>query len=99
MPERYQFHNETIRLKPADAIFQYTDGVTEATYDVNAGEGATETMFGEERLLDAVKEVGNAAPEKLLPHVRGRIDAFVNGGEQFDDITMLALRYWGSKTE
>ena len=99
MPERYQFHNETIRLKPADAIFQYTDGVTEATYNVNAGEGATETMFGEERLLDAVKEVGNAAPEKLLPHVRGRIDAFVNGGEQFDDITMLALRYWGSKTE
>ena len=60
-----------------------------------SGEGAIEAMFGEKRLLDAVNELGGAAPEKLLPHIRARIDAFVNGGEQFDDITMLGLRYKG----
>ena len=54
-------------------------------------------MFGEKRLLDAVNELGGAAPEKLLPHIRARIDAFVNGGEQFDDITMLGLQYRGAE--
>ena len=36
------------------------------------------------------------AGEELLLHIRARIDAFVNGGEQFDDITMLCLRYRGN---
>ena len=62
-----------------------------------SGEGAIEAMFGEKRLLDAVNELGGAAPEKLLPHIRARIDAFVNGGEQFDDITMLGLQYRGAE--
>ena len=62
-----------------------------------SGEGAIEAMFGEKRLLDAVTELGGAAPEKLLPHIRARIDAFVNGGEQFDDITMLGLQYRGAE--
>lgn|GEM_PF-3142729 len=64
---------------------------------MNAGEGASETMFGEGRLLDAVNERPGATPEDLLPHVRGRIDEFVSGGVQFDDITMLGLRYRGVK--
>ena len=97
MPEQYQFRNETIRLKPGDVLLQYTDGVTEATYDVNAGENAVEAMFGEKRLLDAVNELGGAGPEELLKHIRARIDEFVDGGEQFDDITMLGLRYRGVK--
>ena len=62
-----------------------------------SGKGAIEAMFGEKRLLDAVNELGGAAPEKLLPHIRARIDAFVNCGEQFDDITMLGLQYRGAE--
>ena len=96
MEEEYQFRNETIRLKPGDALLQYTDGVTEATYNVNAGVDAPVTMFGEERLLDAVNELGGVSPEELLPHIRAKIDEFVSGGEQFDDITMLGLRYRGT---
>ena len=99
LPEQYRFQNRTIRLAPGDAVFQYTDGVTEATYDMNAEENAGETMFGEERLLLALGELDDPKPDELLPHIRARVDEFVKGGPQFDDITMLALRYCGRKSE
>ncbi len=88
MSEKYQFHNETIQLHPGDVIFQYTDGVTEAA-------NAHSEAFGDERLLDAMNSAPSAEPEKLLPHVRAKIDAFVAGAEQFDDITMLGLQWNG----
>ncbi len=78
-------HNRTIRLRPGDAIFQYTDGVTEAVR-------ADQSFFGEKRLLAAANSAPSAKPKELLPHIRGCIDAFVQGAEQNDDITMLALR-------
>ncbi len=96
LPEEYRYHDETVWLKPGDILFQYTDGVTEATCAPNAGMNASETMFGEQRLMDAVSELGGTAPEKLLPHVRERIGAFTGSVEQIDDITMLALRYLGT---
>ena len=74
-----------LQLSPGDALFQYTDGVTEAT-------NANNELFGEERLLDAMNCAPTAEPTELLPYLRGKIDAFVHGAEQFDDITMLGLR-------
>ena len=82
-------HNQTIHLNPGDAIFQYTDGVTEAAR-------ADRTLFGEERLLAAANSAPSARPEELLPHIRARIDAFVQGAPQYDDITMLGLQFNGS---
>ena len=85
-----RFHNQTIQLNPGDAVFQYTDGVTEA---------ATEDrqFFGEERLLEAAKSAPSAKPEELLPHIRVCIDAFVQGAPQNDDITMLGVQFNGSE--
>ncbi len=82
------FVDQELRLAPGDAIFQYTDGVTEAT-------DAKEHLFGEERLLDALNASRTEEPEALLPYLRGKIDAFVKDAPQFDDITMLALLYHG----
>ncbi|MCR4762099.1 MAG: SpoIIE family protein phosphatase [Lachnospiraceae bacterium] len=80
--------DDTIVLKPGDAVFQYTDGVTEAN-------GREKKLFGEKRLLEALADSPGAGPESLLPFVRGRIDEFVSGAPQFDDITMLGLIYKG----
>ena len=88
LPESYRYRNETIRLQSGDLIFQYTDGVTEAT-------NAQEELFGDDRLLDAMNGANNNAPESLLPYLRRRIDEFVKEAPQFDDITMLGLRYLG----
>ena len=85
LDERHQFRDLTVKLNPGDAIFQYTDGVTEAT-------DADNQLFGDGRLLDAMNSAPSAKPEELLPHVRMKIDAFVKDAPQFDDITMLGLR-------
>lgn len=82
------YRNQTITLKPGDAIYQYTDGVTEAT-------DAHEELFGETRLLDAMNSAPSVEPGELLPYVRQQIDAFVKEADQFDDITMLGLLYKG----
>ncbi len=88
MDDEPAFVDQELCLAPGDAIFQYTDGVTEAT-------DAKERLFGEERLLEALNEARTETPEVLLPYLRGQIDAFVKDAPQFDDITMLALLYRG----
>ena len=90
MNEKYRIRNQEIRLFPGDVLFQYTDGVTEAT-------DAGVEQFGEDRLLSAMSCAPGTDPEAILPHVRARIDAFVQDAPQFDDITMLALRYNGGR--
>ena len=84
------FRNQELLLKPGDAVFQYTDGVTEAMT-------AEEELFGEDRLLQTLSSAPSADPTILLPHIRGEIDAFVQNAPRFDDITMLALRYNGRR--
>ena len=77
-----------LQLQPGDKIFVYTDGLPEAT-------DAELNMFGTDRMLDALNEDPDAAPEQLLRNVRGAVDAFVKEAEQFDDLTMLCLEYKG----
>ena len=69
-------------------IFQYTDGVTEATDPDNQ-------LFGTDRMLEALNIDKEAAPDQLLNNVSSGIDRFVREAEQFDDITMLCLKYHG----
>ena len=90
VPDKYRFRNYTMQLQPGDAIFQYSDGVTEAT-------DANEELFGEERLIDALNGSPSTSPGKILPFVRKQIAEFVKDAPQFDDITMLGLRYIGNK--
>ena len=90
MENKFHFHNETIQLRPGDAIFQYTDGVTEAT-------NADNELFGDDRLLTAMNSAPSVEPKELLAHVRGKIDKFVKDAPQFDDITMLGLQYKGNQ--
>jgi sigma-B regulation protein RsbU (phosphoserine phosphatase) len=72
-------------LQKGDILFLYTDGVTEA-------ENPAKEQFSTERLKSMVNDCGKASPKEILSYVRKEIDVFANGEEQFDDITMLALR-------
>lgn len=76
----------SLQMEPGDAIFQYTDGVTEAT-------NAHNELYGMERLEAVLNKYADAAPDALLPAVKADIDAFVGDAPQFDDITMLCLEY------
>ena len=90
--DTYPYRNQTIRLRPGDVIFQYTDGVTEAADPYNQ-------LFGEQRLLEALDGASSVQPEALLPQIREKLDAFAQNAPQFDDITMLALRYNGQGSQ
>ena len=46
-------------------------------------------------MLDALNQKENADAKELLLTVRADIDLFVGEAEQFDDITMLALKIKG----
>ena len=80
---------QELQLERGDIIFLYTDGVTEAT-DMN------KELYGEDRLLDAVNSREFENMEELCRFVKSDVDAFVGDAPQFDDITMLALKYVGT---
>ena len=48
-------------------------------------------------MLEALNKEPDASAEKTLSNVMEDINCFVDGAEQFDDITMLCLRYYGEK--
>lgn len=75
-----------LELEPGDKIFQYTDGVTEAT-------NANNELYGMDRLTEILGENSALAPTELLPVIKNDIDRFVGEAPQFDDITMLCLEY------
>ena len=77
-----------IDLTPGSRIFLYTDGVPEATDE-------DKNMFGLERTLEALNSCCDCSPAETLKAVRGAVDSFVKGAEQFDDLTMMCLEYKG----
>ncbi len=76
------------KLAPGSTIFLYTDGVTEAT-------NAENQLYGESRLLRVLNAGGKESMDELCRMVKEDVDRFVGDAPQFDDITMLALRYIG----
>lgn len=82
----FEYKSFTLRLAPKEAIFLYTDGVTEALDSKN-------NLFGEERLMDALKAVPDPEPKALCSVVRIATAAFSEGVPQADDLTVLAVRY------
>ncbi len=84
--EEMNYRCGSLNLAPGDKIFQYTDGVTEAT-------DANEQLYGMERLEAVLNRNTGKKPEELLPLIKADIDAFVGEAPQFDDITMLCLEF------
>ncbi len=84
--EGYPYRAQEMQLEPGDMIYLYTDGVTEATDSNNE-------LYGESRLKDALNAQDWYSMEKLCKGIKKDVDAFVGEAPQFDDITMLAIRW------
>ena len=72
------------RLGPGDALFVYTDGVV----DARNLDGRQFTMA---RLREVIEQPSESA-QGLIDNVDDSLRAHVTAADQFDDITMLALR-------
>ncbi len=82
-----RYKDYEVQLSPGDFLFQYTDGVTEATNPDNE-------LFGDDRVMEVAKKAPLNVTE-FLRDMRSNIDGFVKEAPQFDDITMLGLLYKG----
>lgn len=82
---RTEFGEKSIMLNENDALFLYTDGVTEAMNP--AGD-----MFGEERTIEKLGQLHENTSAQMVTAMRAALRDFVADAEQSDDITMLAFR-------
>jgi serine phosphatase RsbU (regulator of sigma subunit) len=71
-------------LRPGEALFIWTDGVTEA-------QDAAGALFGEDRLAELLVQ-GPGSADDLIERVLGEVQRFAAGAEQADDITLAAVR-------
>lgn len=85
--ENIKYKESAMQLGKGDAIFMYTDGVTEA-------QDKNDELFSDERLLGLfeTKAYNKMAVRDILADVHAEIDKHSFGIEQSDDITMLMFR-------
>ena len=86
--EGIQYNEHEINLNAGDMIFLYTDGVTEANDNYNG-------FYGENRLKETINENKNKKLNDIINEITKDIDKFCNNSEQYDDITMLIIKYNG----
>ena len=87
--EDTRYRSGSLMLEAGDKIFQYTDGVTEAT-------NAKSELYGMKRLREILGENSKKTPAEILPAIKQDIDKFVGNAPQFDDITMICMEYRGT---
>lgn len=88
--EEIPYKPRSCRIVPGDVIYLYTDGVPEGNNQ--AGE-----FYGYERLEAVLGSCQGMDPVAMCLTVREDLETFAQGAEQFDDITMLALRFNGAE--
>ncbi len=75
----------SVVLSPGDTVVAYTDGVTEAL-------NAQHEEWGVDRLFETVHEAAPDGAHAVIHTVQQRLDRFVGGIAQYDDMTLLALQ-------
>jgi sigma-B regulation protein RsbU (phosphoserine phosphatase) len=83
--ESIDLEEHALSLAPGDTLLLYTDGVTEAT-------NLEQEFFGEERLGQMAKTVGQRSADEVVKQVAEAVTVFAGGAPQADDITLVALK-------
>ena len=66
-------------------LLLYTDGLTEA-------ENRGKALYSEARLLETMQALKGLGAQETIDALGKSVQAFANGAEQSDDLTMLALQ-------
>ena len=86
--EGMRYTEYELKLEPGQELFLYTDGVPEAT-------NAQNELYGTERMMKVLNSNPNLDPQGVLEEVKADVDRFVGSAPQFDDLTMLCVRFNG----
>ena len=76
-------------LRPGEALLLYTDGVTEAM-------DLSKTLYSDERLEKFLGTNRSSAPSQIIGDLISDVRHFAGEAPQSDDITLLALHYFGT---
>lgn len=82
------FDEGSVMVQPGDAVFFYTDGVTES-------QNAAEEMFGGERLQQVLSGASDLTLAATLSRMEDALKAHGGGAAQADDVSVLCFRYRG----
>jgi hypothetical protein len=84
----FTFQAQQTHLQHGDILFLYTDGLTEA-------ENKRHELYGEERMLNELKSerMKGLSPRHMINAMQASVEAYREGAEQSDDLTMLVVRY------
>ncbi|GHV91010.1 hypothetical protein AGMMS50268_15130 [Spirochaetia bacterium] len=80
----FPYQSAELTLNEGDKLYLYTDGINEA-------ENPQGDQFGNDRLLETANSCRELGPRDFDEALRRALAGFVNGAEQSDDITSLAL--------
>jgi sigma-B regulation protein RsbU (phosphoserine phosphatase) len=84
------YQETKVALQGGDAVVFYTDGIVEAM-------NSESEMFGFDRLLSIIQEAASLSAESVMKLIMNRVEAFVGGTPQHDDITVIVVRVEGSQ--
>ncbi len=88
--ENAPYQKGTVQLNPGDTIVTFTDGVTEA-------ENESADFFDEERVINYLKKNGARSLDSQVKGLFLEVMKFAGSATQSDDITVLSIRYNGTK--
>jgi len=79
------YQSKTIYLGEGDALFLYTDGITEAESPANK-------LYGRDRLIESLQTLKGKSADEMIKGTLKNIKSFTLGTKQSDDITAMAFR-------
>jgi sigma-B regulation protein RsbU (phosphoserine phosphatase) len=86
----YSHVSQHMTLRPGDALFLYTDGITEA-------EDAAKTQFSVSRLLDSLRPVVASSSSEVVDAALSAVRAHAGGAPPSDDLTAPVVRFRGAR--
>ena len=88
--ENQSYTEHSVKMKPGDLLFLYTDGVTES-------KNVDGCLYGEKALESVLGGLIGSVDKDAVSEVLRSVEEFAKGTEQADDVTMLTLRIPGTR--
>jgi len=79
------YEERTVSLKPGDVLCLYTDGIVESRKD-------KEEEYGDERLVERIKESGTLSAREIMDKVYEDVFSFTGCTEAGDDMSLIVLK-------
>jgi sigma-B regulation protein RsbU (phosphoserine phosphatase) len=87
--EQSPYSSGRMILGPGEALLLYTDGVTEAM-------DSSEKLYSDQRLAEFLTTHRGSSPRQITGDLISNVRHFAGEAPQSDDITVLALHYFGT---